>query len=188
MINKQATPPTPMAAASSWLNSCWETWPRQTRAGALHYCVTSTPVGAHESSLIGEDPHGIPNNLLPYITQVAVGKLPELAVFGNDYPTIDGTGVRDYIHVVDLAQGLLAVLKALQTRTGTHVWNLGTGQGYSVLQTIQAFEAASGNSIPYRMAPRRSGDIAACYADPTKAANELGWNAKRDLCTTMSDS
>jgi UDP-glucose 4-epimerase len=146
------------------------------------------PVGAHESGLIGEDPHGIPNNLLPYITQVAVGKLPELAVFGDDYPTIDGTGVRDYIHVVDLAQGHLAALKALQTRTGTHVWNLGTGQGYSVLQTIQAFEAASGKSIPYRIAPRRPGDIAACYADPTKAANELGWNANRDLCAMMSDS
>jgi UDP-glucose 4-epimerase len=146
------------------------------------------PVGAHESGLIGEDPHGIPNNLLPYITQVAVSKLPKLAVFGNDYPTIDGTGVRDYIHVVDLAQGHLAALKALQTRTGTHVWNLGTGQGYSVLQIIQAFEAASGKSIPYRIAPRRLGDIAACYADPTKAANELGWNANRDLFTMMSDS
>jgi UDP-glucose 4-epimerase len=146
------------------------------------------PVGAHESGLIGEDPHGIPNNLLPYITQVAVGKLPELAVFGNDYPTIDGTGVRDYIHVVDLAQGHLAALKALQTRTGTHVWNLGTGQGYSVLQIIQAFEAACGKHIPYRIAPRRPGDIAACYADPAKASTELGWNANRDLCTMMSDS
>lgn len=146
------------------------------------------PVGAHESGLIGEDPRGIPNNLLPYITQVAVGKLPELAVFGNDYPTVDGTGVRDYIHVVDLAQGHLAALKALQSRTGTHVWNLGTGQGYSVLQIIQAFEAASGKSIPYRIVKRRPGDIAACYADPTKAATELGWNAKRDLFTMMSDS
>lgn len=146
------------------------------------------PVGAHESGLIGEDPQGIPNNLLPYITQVAVGKLPELAVFGNDYPTVDGTGVRDYIHVVDLAQGHLAALKTLQTRTGTHVWNLGTGQGYSVLQIIQAFEAASGKSIPYRFVKRRPGDIAACYADPTKAATELDWSAKRDLFTMMSDS
>ena len=146
------------------------------------------PVGAHESGQIGEDPHGIPNNLLPYITQVAAGKLPELAVFGNDYPTFDGTGVRDYIHVVDLAQGHLAALKALQTRTGTHVWNLGTGQGYSVLQIVQAFEDASGQSILYRIVPRRPGDIAACYADPTKAATELGWSANRDLFTMMSDS
>ncbi|WP_445767960.1 UDP-glucose 4-epimerase GalE [Rheinheimera sp.] len=146
------------------------------------------PVGAHESGLIGEDPHGIPNNLLPYITQVAVGKLPELAVFGNDYQTIDGTGVRDYIHVVDLAQGHLAALKELLTRTGTHVWNLGTGQGYSVLQVVQAFKAASGQPIPYRTVPRRPGDIAACYADPAKAAAELGWSAKRDLFTMMSDS
>lgn len=146
------------------------------------------PVGAHESGLIGEDPHGIPNNLLPYMTQVAVGKLPELAVFGNDYPTVDGTGVRDYIHVVDLAQGHLAALKALHSRTGTHVWNLGTGQGYSVLQIIQAFEAASGQSIPHRIVPRRPGDIASCYADPSKAATELGWIANRDLFTMMSDS
>ena len=146
------------------------------------------PVGAHESGQIGEDPHEIPNNLLPYITQVAVGKLPELAVFGNDYPTIDGTGVRDYIHVLDLAQGHLAALKALQTRNGTNVWNLGTGQGYTVLQIVQAFEAASGKSIPYRIVKRRPGDIAACYADPTKASTELGWSANRDLFTMMSDS
>jgi UDP-glucose 4-epimerase len=146
------------------------------------------PVGAHDSGQIGEDPQGIPNNLLPYITQVAVGELNELAVFGNDYPTNDGTGVRDYIHVVDLAQGHLAALKALQTRTGAHVWNLGTGQGYSVLQIIRAFGAASGKSIPYRIVPRRPGDIAACYADPTKAATELGWSASRDLFTMMSDS
>ena len=119
---------------------------------------------------------------------MAVGKLPELAVFGNDYPTIDGTGVRDYIHVVDLAEGLLAALNALQKRTGKHVWNLGTGQGYSVLQIIQAFEAASGKSIPYRLVKRRPGDIAACYADPTKATTELGWSANRDLFTMMADS
>lgn len=149
------------------------------------------PVGAHESGQIGEDPHGIPNNLLPYITQVAVGKLPELAVFGNDYPTVDGTGVRDYIHVVDLAEGHLAALDALNaphTHPGTHVWNLGTGQGYSVLQMVQAFEAASGCPVPYRLAPRRPGDIATCYADPAKAATELGWTAKRDLHTMMRDA
>ena len=149
------------------------------------------PVGAHESGLIGEDPHGIPNNLLPYITQVAVGKLPELAVFGNDYPTVDGTGVRDYIHVMDLAEGHLAALAALNapyTRHGIHVWNLGTGQGYSVLEIVEAFEAASGRPVPYRYSPRRPGDIAICYANPAKAAAELGWTAQRDLLTMMRDA
>lgn len=146
------------------------------------------PVGAHESGLIGEDPHGIPNNLLPYITKVALGKLPELAVFGSDYPTYDGTGVRDYIHVMDLAQGHLAALRALSTRTGAHVWNLGTGQGYSVLQMLQAFETASGRTVPYRLAPRRTGDIAACYANPAKAAQELAWTAQRDLTTMVRDA
>ena len=146
------------------------------------------PVGAHESGRIGEDPNGIPNNLLPYIAQVAVGKLPELSVFGNDYPTADGTGVRDYIHVVDLAEGHLRALEALQTRTGAHVWNLGTGQGYSVLEMLQAFEAASGRPVPYRVAPRRPGDIATCYADPTKAEKELGWKAKRGLTQMMQDA
>jgi UDP-glucose 4-epimerase len=146
------------------------------------------PVGAHESGLIGEDPNGIPNNLLPYIAQVAVGKLPELAVFGNDYPTLDGTGVRDYIHVMDLAEGHLQALQALQTLTGAHVWNLGTGQGYSVLEMVHAFEAASGCRIPYRIAPRRSGDIATCYADASKAARELGWKASRGLPEMMRDA
>lgn len=146
------------------------------------------PVGAHESGLIGEDPNGIPNNLLPYISQVAVDKLPQLAVFGNDYPTSDGTGVRDYIHVVDLAEGHLKALEALNARTGPHVWNLGTGQGYSVLEMIRAFEAASGKSIPYRTAPRRPGDIATCYADPTKAERELGWKARRGLDQMMQDA
>lgn len=146
------------------------------------------PVGAHESGLIGEDPNGIPNNLLPYIAQVAVGKLPELAVFGNDYPTPDGTGVRDYIHVVDLAEGHLRALEALQTRTGAHVWNLGTGQGYSVLEMVRAFEAASGKPVPYRVAPRRPGDIATCYADPAKAGSELGWKARRGLDEMMRDA
>ena len=146
------------------------------------------PVGAHENGLIGEDPNGIPNNLLPYIAQVAVGKLPELVVFGNDYPTPDGTGVRDYIHVVDLAEGHLRALEALQTRTSAHVWNLGTGQGYSVLDMIHAFETASGRQVPYRIARRRSGDIAACYADPTKAEQELGWKAVRGLPEMMRDT
>jgi UDP-glucose 4-epimerase len=146
------------------------------------------PVGAHESGLIGEDPNGIPNNLLPYIAQVAVGKLPELAVFGNDYPTPDGTGIRDYIHVVDLAEGHLCALEALQTRTGAHVWNLGTGQGYSVLEMVRAFEAASGKRVSYRIAPRRTGDIATCYADPAKAERELGWKAKRGLNEMMRDA
>lgn len=146
------------------------------------------PVGAHESGLIGEDPNGIPNNLLPYVAQVAVGKLPELAVFGNDYPTSDSTGVRDYIHVVDLAEGHLKALEALQTRKGAHVWNLGTGQGYSVLDMVRAFEAASDRHVPYRIAPRRPGDIATCYADPAKAEHELGWKSKRDLDEMMRDA
>jgi UDP-glucose 4-epimerase len=146
------------------------------------------PVGAHESGQIGEDPNGIPNNLLPYIAQVAVGKLPELSVFGNDYPTPDGTGVRDYIHVVDLAEGHLRALEALQTRIGAHVWNLGTGQGYSVLKMVRTFEAASGRSVPYRIAPRRPGDIATCYADPVKAERELGWKAQRSLDKMMCDA
>jgi UDP-glucose 4-epimerase len=146
------------------------------------------PVGAHESGLIGEDPNGIPNNLVPFIARVAMGKLPELAVFGNDYPTPDFTGVRDYIHVVDLAEGHLCALEALQLRTGTHVWNLGTGQGHSVLQIVRAFEAASGRPVPYRMAPRRPGDIATCYSDPVKAEHELGWKARRGLDEMMRDA
>lgn len=146
------------------------------------------PIGAHESGLIGEDPNGIPNNLLPYIAQVAVGKLPELAVFGNDYPTHDGTGVRDYIHVVDLAAGHLRALEALQTRTGAHVWNLGTGQGYSVLEMVRAFEVASGKPVPYRVVPRRPGDIATCYADSSKAERELGWKVQRGLNEMMCDA
>jgi len=154
------------------------------RVGLLRYF---NPVGAHMSGLIGEDPQGIPNNLLPYITQVAVSKLPVLVVFGNDYPTKDGTGVRDYIHVVDLAEGHLAALNALNTQIGIHVWNLGTGKGYSVLQMVQAFETASGQTIPFRISNRRLGDIAICYANPAKAADELGWTAKRDLLTMMSD-
>ena len=148
------------------------------------------PVGAHPTSRIGEDPNGIPNNLLPYIAQVAVGNLPELAVFGNDYPTPDGTGVRDYIHVVDLAQGHLCALRALAepTHTGAHVYNLGTGQGYSVLQMVRAFEAASSRPVPYHIAPRRPGDIATCYANPAKAERELGWKAQRGLDEMMRDA
>ena len=146
------------------------------------------PVGAHESGLIGEDPNGIPNNLLPYVAQVAIGKLKELAVFGDDYPTRDGTGVRDYIHVVDLADGHLKALQALSAQSGVHVWNLGTGNGYSVLEMVQAFEQASGRPVPYRIAPRRSGDIAECWADPGKAARELGWKAERGLEAMMEDA
>jgi UDP-glucose 4-epimerase len=146
------------------------------------------PVGAHESGRIGEVPKGIPNNLLPYISQVAVGKLAELPVFGYDYPTVDGTGVRDYIHVMDLAEGHLAALKELKSRKGLNVWNLGTGSGYSVLQMIQAFETASGREVHYRLYPRRKGDIATCFADPSKATSELGWSAKRDLHNMMRDA
>lgn len=146
------------------------------------------PVGAHESGMMGEDPSGIPNNLLPYIAQVAVGKLEQLAVFGDDYPTRDGTGVRDYIHVVDLADGHLKALQALGSRPGINVWNLGTGNGYSVLEMVRAFEQASGRLIPCRMSPRRPGDIAECWADPAKAEQELGWRAQRDLAQMMADT
>lgn len=155
------------------------------RIGVLRYF---NPVGADESGLIGEDPNGIPNNLLPYISQVAVGKLQELAIFGGDYPTPDGTGVRDYIHVADLAQGHLAALKALENRSGWNVWNLGTGQGYSVLEMLRAFELASGKALAYRMAARRPGDIARCWADPSKALDELGWKAQRGLPEMMQDT
>ncbi|HHV60969.1 MAG TPA: UDP-glucose 4-epimerase GalE [Clostridiaceae bacterium] len=137
------------------------------------------PVGAHESGLIGEDPNGIPNNLVPYISQVAIGKLPYLKVFGNDYPTPDGTGVRDYIHVVDLAIGHLKAIEKVSTNPGIVAYNLGTGRGYSVLEMVKAFEKASGRKIPYVITERRPGDIAACYADPTKAELELNWSAKK---------
>lgn len=143
------------------------------------------PVGAHASGLIGEDPNGIPNNLFPYITQVAVGRLAELKVFGGDYPTPDGTGVRDYIHVCDLANGHLKAVEKLEAITGAEAINLGTGQGYSVLQAIQAFEQASGRRVPYKIVARRPGDIPACYADPALARAKLGWQAKfglDDMC------
>lgn len=146
------------------------------------------PVGAHESGQIGEDPNGIPNNLLPYISQVAVGKLKELSVFGNDYPTPDGTGVRDYIHVVDLADGHVKAVKKLEGNPGLQVYNLGTGFGYSVLDMIKAFEKASGKRIPYRISERRPGDIAACYADSSKANRELGWKAERNLEAMCADA
>ncbi|MDP3517047.1 MAG: UDP-glucose 4-epimerase GalE [Pseudohongiella sp.] len=153
--------------------------------GVLRYF---NPVGAHESGLIGEDPLGVPNNLLPYLAQVALGKMPELPIFGDDYETHDGTGVRDYIHVMDLAEGHLSALTALETRSGVNIWNLGTGKGYSVLEVVQAFEAANGCNVPYRIVGRRPGDIAVCYADPSKAARELGWHAKLDLTTMMRDT
>ena len=138
------------------------------------------PVGAHESGLIGEDPKGIPNNLMPYVAKVAHGELPYLNVFGNDYDTPDGTGVRDYIHVMDLAEGHLAALEHIDSY-GVEAVNLGTGVGYSVLDMVKAFEKASGKPVPYKIAPRRPGDIASCYASPEKAAKELNWRAKRNL-------
>ncbi|WP_417615547.1 UDP-glucose 4-epimerase GalE [Oceanisphaera sp.] len=146
------------------------------------------PVGAHESGLIGEDPNGIPNNLLPYISQVAVGRLKALSVFGDDYATIDGTGVRDYIHVVDLAVGHLKALTRIAEHNGVSIYNLGTGQGYSVLQMVKAFELASGQAVPFNIAPRRPGDIAECWADPAKALIELGWQAERGLEQMMVDA
>lgn len=144
------------------------------------------PVGAHESGLIGEAPNGIPNNLMPYVTQVAKGKLAQLRVFGNDYPTVDGTGVRDYIHVVDLAEGHVAAME--QLTAGVHVYNLGTGRGTSVLELVKAFEEANDIKVPYEIIERRSGDIASCYADVTKAEKELGWVAKRDIVAMCRDS
>lgn len=146
------------------------------------------PVGAHESGLIGEDPNGIPNNLMPYITQVAVGKLPLLSVFGDDYETADGTGVRDYIHVVDLAIGHVRALDKLLARPGVAAYNLGTGKGYSVLDMIAAFEKACAKSIPYKIVQRRPGDVASCYADPTLAQRELSWSAERGLDSMCQDS
>jgi len=162
-------------AANPWLN-----------VALLRYF---NPVGAHESGSIGEDPNGIPNNLLPFVSQVAVGKLKELNVFGGDYETVDGTGVRDYIHVVDLAVGHVQALDVLTIqKPGTVVYNLGTGQGYSVLEIVAAFEAASEKKVPYKIVDRRPGDIAACYADPGLAAKELGWTAKRGIKEMCMDT
>jgi UDP-glucose 4-epimerase len=147
------------------------------------------PVGAHESGLIGEDPRGIPNNLMPYIAQVAVGRRPHLNVFGGDYPTPDGTGVRDYIHVVDLARGHVAALNRLHHKAGgVHTWNLGTGRGVSVLDMVRAFEAASGKKVPYEIVARRPGDVAQCWADPSRAAHDLGWRAIHDLPRMCADA
>ena len=146
------------------------------------------PVGAHESGLMGEDPRDIPNNLMPYIARVAVGTLPYLNVFGNDYPTPDGTGVRDYIHVVDLARGHVCAIKKLETNCGLFICNLGTGHGYSVLDVIHAFEKACGKKLPYVIDPRRPGDIAECYADPSKAKRELGWAAEYGIEEMCADS
>ena len=146
------------------------------------------PIGAHKSGTIGENPNGIPNNLMPYITQVAVGKLPCLGVFGDDYDTPDGTGVRDYIHVVDLALGHVKSLKKVEEKAGLCIYNLGTGNGYSVLEIVKNFEEASGKKVPYEIKPRRAGDIATCYADATKAKEELGWQAKRGIKEMCQDS
>ena len=147
------------------------------------------PIGAHKSGRIGEDPNGIPNNLLPYISQVAIGKLPKLRVFGSDYPTKDGTGVRDYIHVVDLALGHIAALRRLESHPGELVTvNLGTGNGYSVLEMVHAFEEASGRKVPYEIVARRPGDVAECYADPSRALELLGWKAERGLREMCEDA
>lgn len=146
------------------------------------------PVGAHESGLIGEDPNGPPNNLMPFVAQVAIGSRPCLSVFGDDYPTPDGTGVRDYIHVVDLAYGHVQALRSIGKVTGVNTWNLGSGCGYSVLEMVRAFEAASGKSVSYRIAPRRDGDVAKCFADPKKAEQELEWKTQRGLEEMCADS
>lgn len=146
------------------------------------------PIGAHESGLIGEDPKGIPNNLVPYIAQVAVGRREALGVFGNDYPTHDGTGVRDYIHVVDLAKGHVCALKKLSPGSGVSIYNLGTGTGSSVLDVLHAYEKACGKKLPYKIMPRRAGDIATCYCDATKAYKELGWKAEKNIDDMCADS
>ncbi len=163
------------------LSKADDTW----RIARLRYF---NPVGAHESGLIGETPNGIPNNLMPYVAQVAVGQREFLSVFGADYPTPDGTGVRDYIHVMDLAEGHVAALDSLKRDGGLQTFNLGTGCGYSVLDMVRAFEKASGRPVPYRLVARRSGDVAACYADPAYAAQRLGWRAKRDLDDMCRDA
>ena len=147
------------------------------------------PVGAHESGLIGEEPQGVPNNLMPYVVRVAAGELKELSVFGNDYDTPDGTGVRDYIHVVDLAKGHICALNKLDKEgSGLFIYNLGTGTGYSVLDMVKAFEQITGKKVPYKIAPRRAGDIATCYSDPTKAKEELGWTAEKGIKEMCEDS
>lgn len=157
----------------------------QWRVALLRYF---NPVGAHSSGRIGEDPNGIPNNLMPFVSQVAVGRLQELQVFGDDYPTPDGTGVRDYIHVVDLAQGHVRAVERLLERAGVLTLNLGTGRGYSVIEMVRAFERASGRPVPFRVAPRRAGDIAQCWADPALAEAELGWRASRDIDAMCADT
>jgi UDP-glucose 4-epimerase len=157
----------------------------QWRIGVLRYF---NPVGAHESGLIGEEPNGIPNNLMPFIAQVADGRRKVLNVYGNDYPTADGTGVRDYIHVVDLAIGHVKTLEKLQTSTGILTYNLGTGRGYTVLEMVRAFEQVSGKKIPYSLVARRPGDIASCYANVCKAERELGWSASRDIAQMCADT
>lgn len=146
------------------------------------------PVGAHESGRIGEDPNGIPNNLMPYISQVAVGRRERLSVYGDDYDTPDGTGVRDYIHVVDLARGHVSAVNTLKKHAGVAVYNLGTGQGHSVLEMVDAFEKATGKKVPYVITPRRPGDVAICYADPSKAYKELGWRAERGIFQMCEDA
>jgi UDP-glucose 4-epimerase len=146
------------------------------------------PVGAHASGMIGEDPHGLPNNLTPYISQVVIGKLKQLSVYGNDYPTHDGTGVRDYIHVVDLAKGHMAALNFIYKQQGAHVWNLGTGVGYSVLEVVAAFEKAANHPVPYRIVPRRAGDVARSWSDPSKAFQDLGWQATLSLKDMVDDA
>jgi UDP-glucose 4-epimerase len=157
----------------------------QLNVGILRYF---NPVGAHESGEIGEDPNGLPNNLLPYVSQVAVGKLQKLSVYGNEYNTADGTGIRDYIHVVDLALGHVLALKKLESNPGIVTYNLGTGKGYTVLEIVAAFEKASGKKIPYQIVARRPGDVASCYADPTLALRELGWKADRSIDQMCADT
>ncbi|HZD23186.1 MAG TPA: UDP-glucose 4-epimerase GalE, partial [Acidimicrobiia bacterium] len=185
----------PTAAATNpygWTKIMMEQVLTDTQAANIDWSVTLlryfNPVGAHPTGLIGEDPRGVPNNLMPYIAKVAAGQLARLKVFGGDYPTPDGTGVRDYIHVVDLAVGHVAALESKAGEPGVHIYNLGTGQGHSVLEVVKTYEEESGRPVPYEIVDRRLGDVAASWADPTKASTELGWSATRDLATMCADS
>lgn len=181
-------PTNPYGRSKAMIESILQDLVRSDPAWRIALLRYFNPVGAHESGLIGEDPEGVPNNLMPFIAQVAVGRREALNVYGNDYPTPDGTGVRDYIHVVDLARGHLAALEKLEAAEGVLTANLGTGRGYSVLEVVEAFRRASGREIPYRIVARRPGDIASCYADPSLAARLLGWRAERGLDEMCRDA
>ncbi len=181
-------PMSPYGRSKRMVEECLEDFQAANKDWSITILRYFNPVGSHSSGLLGEDPQGIPNNLMPFVSQVAVGRRAKLSVFGDDYETIDGTGVRDYIHVEDLSEGHLAALNKVGKKSGYHVYNLGGGKGYSVLEVVCAFEKASGREIPYEICPRRAGDIAEYWADPSKARDELGWFTKRTLLEMSADS